>query len=342
MKVAPNAVIRTNSGIRESLRQFLSSIAVQKENPTQKDIIMFSCRRTGSTWLMECLGAEPGLRFINEPFGPKYINRSVLNDRTEFKDFQKGHKFFQFDANIHQRVEDYLVDARHTKICGPYDPTKPNFHFRYNRRLFKVLVVNPVIDFFFDQEDHYQFLYLLRHPIPTILSSFQLPRMPLLRYLEEDSFRDNHLDEEQIGYIKWLAEHGNEYQLWAAEWVLDQLVPWKYLRNHPDAAMFISYEEMVASPRESINKIAEYCDFQRPELILRELNVPSASTTAEKFKQIGNTSAEEKLRAWRNKIDRNTQEQIFEVINRFGVDFYSLDSDMPSPQYMKTDGVSSI
>jgi hypothetical protein len=68
--------------------------------------------------------------------------------------------------------------------------------------------------------------------------------------------------------------------------------------------------------------------------ILNNINVPSASTSINKMKFISSSSPDQKIASWRNKIDKSEVIKIFNVIERFNIDYYTADGNYPNEKYM--------
>lgn len=330
LKLDARKFVKKNDVVRESIRHVTTRLSLHRQSPFKKNIILFSCRRSGSTWLGESLGAEPGLRFVNDPLRDSWMRRKPLRGIT----LEPGDRLVEFDETIRKKINDYLGNIRYTRLCSPYDPFKPNFHLKTDRVLIKNLRVNPVIEHFLERSNTYQFLWLMRHPIPTILSSINLPRMDLMRYIEADNYREQHLSEELINFLLNLRERGNNYELWAAEWALDQLAPWKVFNARPDVSLRVSYEQLSAQPVQTVEKIAKYLNLKRPDLVVRALRIPSASTRTERLTLIEHANGNELVTAWKKKVSSKTIAQIFRVIDRFGIDYYTRSEVLPNQKYL--------
>ena len=338
VNVNQDALIRKNNLIRESLRDVLTRMAVYKQSD-KKNIIMISSGRTGSTFLMESMGAEPGLRFVNEPFTRKHISKTDLKIFPKFKNIPTGGKYYTLNSEEKQGVNRFLENYKYVRRAGPYNPFKSNFHFKSNRLIVKMLTMNLVLDHFLDQADKYQFLWLVRHPMPTIISSIPMKlrreTIDLKSYVEEDSFREEYLTDQQAEFLIRTHENGAEHEVWAAEWALDHVVPLSMYKGAYGESMFlISYEQLVVDPQLVIGEMAKELKLDRPDLILKELRVPSASSRADKMAELKNFDPHKKIKSWRKKATPEMERDIFDIIEFFGVDLYGRGRDVLNEGYL--------
>ena len=89
-------MIRSSPRLREPLRKLLTGIAVHRPGK-QDDIVIVSCKRAGSTWLMQMIAATPGIRSVNEPgilelSWPKRVSRQAWRAWSSHT-FAKSWKF---------------------------------------------------------------------------------------------------------------------------------------------------------------------------------------------------------------------------------------------------------
>lgn len=339
MNVSQDNIIRKNNLIREGLREILTRISVHRQSAHKKNIILISSGRTGSTLLMESISAEPGLRFVNEPFSRKHLIKSDYAKLVKAKADELDKKIISLNEDDREEVLNYLTDYKQIRRSGPYNPFKPNFHLKSDRLIYKILKMNMVMDLFFEQEDQYHFLWLVRHPGPTILSSLPMrtrfKAINLKSYLEEDRFRDNYLSEVQIEMLEKAHREGKEHEIWAAEWAMDHLIPFRYFENNPlSRVLLVSYEQLILQPELVLSKIADSFGLERLDLILNELQVPSASTRTASLKGFENFDPQKKIRQWRSKSSPEFEKDIFDIIETFEIGLYTPERDLLKPEYL--------
>ncbi len=330
--ISENAFIRKNSIVRESLRRLLTSFSVYQSGD-EKDILLLSARRSGSTWLMECLGGEPRLRSLNEPFGPKFIEGSPLAEDPDFARIYSGHRLFEFTGGICKQVECYMRDPVKSRLSGPYNPLSPSFHLRYDRSLWKVIHANPAIEFFYNKAEGFHTILLLRHPCPTILSMQKKYEPELALILENEAFCQKHLDAAQLASLQEIDRSGSLLEKFAAEWALEQLVPMQLLPKYKDRLLVLSYEALLSDPVQVIRRICKYCRLTAEESIVNALSYPSASTAGDRLEVLRSSSSDTLLRGWRQKMTTAEERRVFEIIEMLGIHSYSFGRDEANPGF---------
>jgi len=332
MNMISHSLLKKYPESRERLRKLLTSAHIYKPSSVQ-DIFLFSSRRSGSTLLAEALGAENKLRYINEPFGPKYFHRNLLNKYPQYSNFLIKNKILHVPDDFKYSLKKYVTDEKQTAICGPYNPARPNYHWISNRRIFKIIHCNPILDFFLTNFPTYFFIFLVRHPIATILSLNKSYGIQLSIYLQNKTFCKTHLTEDKVAYIKLLIEEGDRYKMWAAEWALDHLIPYTIFLNKPEKLPIISYESIVTQPKLSVDFLSHKLRLHNKDKVLKELSIPSASTSTESINKLKTYGSIKLVNSWRSKVSVQEERKMFEVIRKIGVNFYQEGDDFIQKEY---------
>ncbi|MGB0370598.1 MAG: hypothetical protein ACPGN3_04550 [Opitutales bacterium] len=330
--VPQSSFIRSNNFVREGLRSVLTALPTHKQG-SKKDILMLSSRRSGSTWLMESMGAEPHLRTLNEPFGPKFSGRSILAESPDFAKIEEGLRLHAFPESMLPYVDRYMNEPALTRLASAYNPLAPGYHLKTNRTLWKVIHANPAITYFYERAHLYHTFMLLRHPCPTILSMEKKYEPELGLILANETFCKEHLDDDQYSFFQNILKGGNRLELFAAEWALEQLVPVKELPKYREHIPVLSYEALRGDVARGIAFVAEYCDLSAPEKIIGATDAPSASTADERLKTVQSNNQSGFVAGWRKRMDEATEEKVFSIIRKVGVDTYEPGRDLPSPAY---------
>ena len=277
--------------------------------------------------------AEPKLRTLNEPFGPKYANRSVLADAPDFTRIEEGHRLHAFPVEMRPYVDRYMTEPALTRLASAYNPMAPGYHLKTNRTLWKVIHANPAIKYFYEKAHLYHTFLLLRHPCPTILSMEKKYEPELSMILANESFCSTHLDSTQYDYFQDILRGGNRIQLFAAEWALEQLVPVKELPAYRDHVLVLSYEALRGEIEKGIRFVSEYCELSGIDRIIKATDAPSASTADERLQTVQEHTQSSFIAGWRKRMDPDTEKKIFEIIKTAGVDTYEVGRDLPSESY---------
>lgn len=293
------------------------------------DLYIFSTGRSGSTWLMELLSYDSKTRFVNEPFGIKFIQNSILNEKSQLKDHFRKVRFYSMPEK--EITRKYITDPKHTKICGPYNIFKGNYHFITHKRLFKILHLNPVLNELFEIIDPNPNVFLIRHPVPNILSIMKSYPLDIESFLKSKAILSL-LNSSQSEMIKSIIRRGTIYEKWAIQWSLDQLVPFQLVKN--GKLNTISYEQLVVEPNPVLDYLEKHFNLNNVDKIRSHLKDPSASTSYNKINFIKSASNREKISKWRQKVNQSIIEDIFSIIENFEIDYYSKHSDMPVEKYI--------
>src|SRR6187455_2288171 len=126
-------MIRATPRLREPLRKLLTGIAVHRPG-NQDDIVIVSCKRAGSTWLMQMIAATPGIRSVNEPDLPELVAEKGLPTGLEGVVEPHFRKVLEVPMGADERFRSFYFDSRITRLRGPYDPLSPSFHLLTHRR----------------------------------------------------------------------------------------------------------------------------------------------------------------------------------------------------------------
>jgi len=334
MHIPQTSIVRKNKLVKESLRKLLTNVNVHRQG-TVPDIYLLSIPRSGSTWLMEVLSYEPGLRFVNEPFNEKYLRKSFLSEWIKQNDIFFNNTLFDIPFNSQETLESYLKIPQYTQVCGQYNLLRKNFHLVSHRRLFKLIHVNPVINHFLEQDSLK--VYLIRHPASLINSNLKVNvdgRDPLnfAHFLSNKKYVEKYLNESQVDFLYWVGKQNNSYQKMAASWSLRQLPAWYYLHANPAFCPVISYEQLVSEPEKVMSFLSTHLQLSKTGNILQAMNTPSASTIDQRVEEIRDRS--EIISKWRRKISQKEEKDIFDVINKLEVGFYEQGNDYPVSRFL--------
>ena len=314
--------IRRKPRLREGLRRILTSFSIQKQG-SRKDIIVFSCRRGGSTWLMELLGAAPRVRFINEPFIPGLVLKRGLPTGLEAEFAPDLRKVVDVDADAAEAFRKHLMDHRSTRVRGPYSLTSPQYHFVADRRVIKVVHATGIADWITAQPLPLLPVFLVRHPIATALSmarsNIQL-RAPA--NLAHPGFRSRHLGSALTSFAWEVLDTGSAVEKFVLEWCLDNLVPYREMLEHPERWNSITYEELMLNPEASLRRLGSDLDLAVTSHMTELARIPSASTSIQRRESVATSDILSLLERWRDRIDESLEEKAFQIVDRFGIRIY--------------------
>ena len=144
-----------------------------------KNIFLFATARGGSTWLMEILASQPGMKDHDEPFNIRRANVARAGAFTTWASVMP-------DTGDPDRIVDYLNDIASGRYAfmNPA-PFRPHYRFFTDRIVFKIHELEHMMGTVAERCNG-QIVYLLRHPIPTSQSRYQFPRLEL--FLSSDYY----------------------------------------------------------------------------------------------------------------------------------------------------------
>ena len=217
------------------------------------NIFLFSTPRSGSTWLMELIASQKGIKACNEPFN---IRKSHIVKTLGISDW----KVLANEASL-PVLKKYLDDYVAGKLPLAYFdllPYEKQHQYFTNRIIFKILFAGEDHIDWFQKNFNAPALFLIRHPLPVSLSREQLPR--LHSYLNSD-YRNN-FTEEQIKEAGKIIEKGSKLEQAVLDWCFQNVPP---LKKPAKTQLTITYEQLVLDPVPIINKLTEVLSLENKE-----------------------------------------------------------------------------
>ena len=277
------------------------------------NIFIFATPRSGSTFLMELLAAQPGMKVFDEPLNANYpacrreLGITNWEELTVMPDREEQYKAF-FGGLLENRIKDLNRSPL----------------LKYGRLVTKRVVIKNIHGGkdmlpWFAQTFDAQILVLLRHPIPTVLSHQKFPRLPYL--LRQPGHRAL-FSPEEIAFADRLIETGTRLEKGMIDWCLEIGA---MFRNPWSDATVISYEDLTVFPRESF-------EFLRGRLMLEPMNdverrAARASGSTEQsddearrfFAKGGNGDRRFLISRWRSRVSEHDLRRAFEICRFFGL-----------------------
>lgn len=283
---------------------------------------------------MELLATQPGLRYVNEPFRGYLVAKAGLPTGLEHILPPTETKILAIPPDAQERFRTYLTDPRATRNQGPYNPFSPTFHFSTNRRVLKMLHASSVIEWIDDQQLGLDIVYLLRHPVPNVLSMTTSVAVRLEANLRHERFVARFLTPQQVELGWSILREGSKLEQFALQWCIDNLGPYRAVQAGGRDWTVLTYEELSLSPRQSVDLLAERLHLEQPEQMLRQMDVPSASTAQARVGALQSETAEKRVLGWRRRVDEDTEERIFSICDMFGIDAYERGAGVARPEWL--------
>lgn len=300
----------------------------------QKDICLFASRRGGSTWFMEVIATNRGIRYIDQPFSlyrfsPGHLGRLPIQHHSQFASLTEPNEeqFASFVCGLF---------AGTVQVNAPWEMWHPTFHWRTDRVVLKILAAKPLIDWF-DRTFDVHIAYATRHPIPTALSVMRNGwGLTARSYLQDQAFASKHLSTSQLDYAWDLLRMGTPLQQHVMNWAVENLVPLKLLPERPDW-LHVSYEEAILAPEATLDRLKSALHLPDRDRMLRQIGMASRSTRKLVSATRAQNDARGALASWRKHVTEEDERAAFQTLDRFGIDLYRFGRDTPIERAVPTE-----
>jgi len=304
--------------VTTSVKYLLKSISNIHRQGDKKNIFLFSTPRSGSTWLMEILATNPGMKYYDEPFN---IRRHNVRKAGRFLDWEVlMPEHYDSDAII-AYLED--LSANNLGFMNP-PPFRKNHWFITTRTVFKIHELEHMINDIKDQCNG-QVVFLLRHPIATTISRVVFPRLE--NFVNSRYYRERFLNEGQLSEIRRLVRNGTKLQRGLVSWCYQNLVPLKHLDTSD--WLIVTYEEAVLNPIQCCKLFMECLGLEDLQAMLRSVDEPASNialSNPETLRIMGESDNMLKKRKlvekWRLNVAEEEEKQAFEILDLFDLQAY--------------------
>jgi len=284
----------------------------------KKDIFLLATARGGSTWMMEIIASQPGIKFYDEPVNIRRLNVQRTRLFRDWIDLMP-------DGGRNEDIIQFFKDLQRNRygILNPL-PFRRDHRFLTDRIVFKLHALEHMMNDLKEQCQG-QVVYLLRHPIPTSLSRHEFPRLD--RFLLSCHIRDGLLDNHQANEAWNIYCKGSKLEKGVLSWCFENLIPLR----HTDRSdwLTLTYEELLINPEKLCVTLASFLDLTHVDLMLRALNTPAANIKMSKQDTftILNEQDERKRRRnlvtkWKAKVTDSDERKCTDILSLFGIDAY--------------------
>lgn len=287
------------------------------------NIYIFSTARSGSSWLMEMLSTQSGMKFINEPLLIDQIKKGKSPIPASWE-------FLLPNVNREEILLKYFNELTSNKLGIGNPAPFTQFHRWFsNRIVFKILRCKDLMNWFED-EFNCQIVYLLRHPIPTNLSRSECELLPL--YRNNDEYWHKYLTSSQRKYCSSIIDSGSEMQKKVLDWCLQNLPPLRFLDRSKWLCLY--YEDWVVNPHVNVQKTADFLQFKDHTKIHNQHAQASGSIGLSDSKTRAffdnPTNSEFLINKWRSKVSDEEERSLFEILQILEIDVYEIGHNMPT------------
>jgi hypothetical protein len=320
--------------IKYSIKSF-SNIHIQGK---KKNIFLFATARSGSTWLMEIIASNPGIKYYDEPFN---IRRPNVKKYGRFKYWSE----LMPDSDNKEAIFDYLykLTNNNIKFVNPA-PFRKNHSFISERIIFKIHELEHLINEI-AEEFNGKVVFLIRHPIATSLSRKVFPRLEQFR--KSKVYNEKYLGMEKVEEIERLLDRGSKLQKGIVSWCYQNIIPLKFAENSD--WLFITYEELVLNPLLCCKLFIEELDLDSIKAMMKCVNEAAANIklsdkeTIDLFKVKNNSKRKLKIiQKWKKYVKEEEEKKLFEILDIFGLDIYIPKRIIAIEKYLHFESTSKI
>ncbi len=303
----------------------------------KEDIFIFTLGRSGSTLLTDILALAPGMKMVEEPFSLEAHNRPVL--QSYLQDAFPRERYIDLEEGEWGQVLGFLFRLSETNTVSNINLTrlkKGEHQFKTNRTLFKIHKLNALASDILSCLEG-KAIFLLRHPISHSLSRYRLKWgtyiLPFLYSKKVGSLLPSRLKD----ILLEVDNQGTWLEKYVASWCLENYG----LLSQPaqldkERYVLLSYEELVALPNETVQKLCDFLAIDFHTKMTQKLNDPSRGivhSTNETAREIKDGKGNALLAKWREMVTVEHEEKAFKIMDAFGFDIYQRGEDLPHEKY---------
>ncbi|MGK2873164.1 MAG: sulfotransferase [Alphaproteobacteria bacterium] len=311
------------------IRRFVGPFGNIHRQGSLPDIFIFSAPRTGSTFLMEVLAVQPGMKSIDEPFSMNYpqtrrelgvnnwVDATTMANRRE----------------IYARYLDRLCKGQISDFNSPF--WSKNGRFYTTRNTLKILHAGEDMLPWFEQHFNCQILVLVRHPIPTVLSHDKHPRVDY--FLRQPEMRAQ-FSERHLRFAERILASDNQYDRGVLDWCF-QYYP-AFTQGIKPSWTVISYEDLSVESEGAVKFLETRLQLSPTKNLAKLIAKPSGSTvqsdpTTVAFFNSGQAQGNRSylIEKWRDRLKPHMEERTFEILDAMGLDIYSAGNLFPAEKY---------
>jgi hypothetical protein len=304
------------------VKELLWYLTCEHEQGPEPNILLFATRRGGSTFLMELISANRGIRSIDQPFEMTcaFPTAAQVADMPLFEDGQ----LTSLDERSATRLQSLTerIFAGEVVVNAPSRVWRRDVERRSNRLVLKILDAKPLIGWFSDTVPC-DIVYLTRHPIPQAISCIRNGwTLTAAAYLRDERFVEANLSDAAVSLAHDVMRTGTPLEQFALNWALENVAPMRLLPHHADWT-HVRYEDCVTDPAGVLDTVAARLrlgDRERMHATLQRPSVSSGLSTKETRDLIEKGQAAESVTRWRRQVDDGTEAWCNRLLETFGID----------------------
>ena len=293
------------------------------------DIFIFSAPRTGSTFLMEVLAAQPGMKSVNEPFNMNYPHTHRELGANNWRDAV----LLPNRREVYGKYVDRLRGGRVNDFKSPFWGEYGRFYT--TRHTFKILHAGEDMIEWFEERFNGLIVLLIRHPVPTVLSHHHHPRADY--FLQQPEMRAKFAPR-HLAFAERILESDNQYDRGVMDWCL-QYYP-AFIKGVNPRWTVISYEDLSVEAEGAVRFLEQRLQLIPVKNLSKLIGTPSGSTVQSDastvaFFNSGKAASERRflIEKWRKNLAPGVEKRTFEILEGMGLDIYSEGNLFPAEKY---------
>lgn len=307
---------------KAAAKELLWYVACRHEQGDRPNILLFATRRGGSTFAMELIAANRGIRSLDQPL--ELVGPSTTAAQTARVPIYRQGQITSLDESSERQLRSLMDDifAGRVVINAPTRFWRGDASLRSDRLVLKILDAKPVIDWF-DANLECRIVYLTRHPIPQSLSCLR-NRWSLTSdaYLADHRFVEANLSADALALAHDTQRGGSDLRRFVVNWALENVAPMRLLGDRP-AWIHVRYEDCVTDPGGTLDRLAGHLDLpdvDRMRATVRRPSVSSRISTSDTRSTIESGRATEVVSRWRDEVDVADRQWCDHLLETFGID----------------------
>lgn len=306
---------------KAAAREAVWLATARHEQGAKRNVLLMASRRGGSTWAMEIIAANKGVRSLNQPFSTLSPSTSL----TQFFALPRMH--MSAITSLDKTGEEAMSNAMRSIFAGELVMVAPvrfwerGYTWRSDRLVLKITDAKPVIEWFARNVDA-DIVYFSRHPIPQSLSCMRNGwNRTTPAFLRDPDFVAAYLDGDP-GWCHDIEAGGSELDRWVLNWGLENVAPVRGLPHHPDW-LHLKYEDCVREPQAALELLAAHLDLTDMDKMMATLKKPSGSSalsTPAVRQEIRSGGLDVVASGWRRDVDADAEHSAAEVLDRLHID----------------------
>jgi hypothetical protein len=290
---------------------------------TRPDIALFASRRGGSTWLMELLARNRGVKAIDQPLEAT-TGTLTAGQAKRIPKFHLG-EIVHLDPVTEPIVREYMdaILSGEVPINAPIRVWRPEFHAHTDRLLLKIVGAKSIAPWI-DDTYRVDVVHLLRHPLPQAQSCLRNGwTLTLPAFLDSGWFVSTHLGAHE-GYCRDVLARPTTLEAFVLNWTLENLV---MLRTAPSRPKWtrVRYEDLVLDPESTVEYLAARLDLDDVEAMMARMSAASLSSglsTRSSRAAMARSDRDALANGWRRHTSPDDLAMARAVLARFDVDVY--------------------